>query len=175
MWWPFKKTIEKSLIRSFETGMRVMQVSLCSRLDAQYSLTMEKESAAVLAVQVVNYLKGEDIVDLMERSPEPLKSKIAQIKDQVFGRSAKAMAESRSTREVIVGTLRMREVLKFMLNGESYARSDEHQRIYELLVPYSPEFPEAIKPDTYLEMAERYYQGHFGTSPYVKAKVAGLP
>ena len=152
-----------------------MQVSLCSRLEAQYSLTMETESAVVLAVQVVNYLKGEDILDLMERSPEPLKSKIAQIKDQVFGRSAKAMAESRSTREVIVGTLRMREVLKFMLDGESYARSDEHQRIYELLVPYSPEFPEAIKPDTYLEMAEQYYKEHFGTSPYAKVEVAGLP
>jgi hypothetical protein len=170
MWWPLKKTTEKRLIQSFETGLRVIQVSLYSRLDAQYSLTMEKESAGVLAAQVVNYLKGEDILASMEHSPEPLKSQIAQIKDQVPESAARAMAESRSTREVIVGTLRMTGVLKFMLDGESYIRSDEHQRIYKLLVLYGAEFPEAIKPDKYLEIAERYYQGQFGTSPYAKRK-----
>ena len=129
---------------------------------------MEKESAAVLAAQVVNYLKGDDIVAVMEHSPEPLKSKIALITDQVPGRAANAMFESRSTREVFVGTLRMRELMKFMLGGESYLRSEEHQRVYKLLAPYGSEFPEEIKPDTYLRMAERYYQEHFSTSPYAK-------
>jgi hypothetical protein len=124
---------------------------------------MEEESAAVLAAQVVNYLKGEDIVAVMESSPEPLKSQIARIQDQIPESAAKAMAESRSTREVVVGTLRMREVLKFMLGGEPYLRSDEHHRIYKLLAPYGPEFPAEIKPDTYLEMAERYRQEQFGT------------
>src|ERR1017187_2095810 len=32
MWWPFKKTIERRLIRSFEAGLRLIQVSLFTRL-----------------------------------------------------------------------------------------------------------------------------------------------
>ncbi len=159
-----KKTIEKSLIRSFETGLRLIQVSLYATLHSQYSATMPEDPASVLAAQVVNYLKGEDIVAVIDNTPEPLKSNIARIKDQVPETAAKAMAESRSTREVIVGTLRMRELMKFMVDGESYLRSDEHQRIYKLLAPYGPEFPDEIKPDTYLEMAHRYHQEQFGAS-----------
>ena len=116
----------------------------------------------ILAAQVVNYLKGEDIAVVIQNSQEPLKSEIARIRHLIPGLAAAAMTESLSTREVIVGTLRMREVLKFMLVGESYLRSDEHQRIYSLLCVYGSEFPEEIKPETYLAMAGRYRQMQFG-------------
>jgi hypothetical protein len=79
--WPFRKAIEKRLIRSFETGLRLIQVSLYTRLQSQYSAAMPKESAKVLAAQVVNYLKGEDIIAVMDNSSEPLKTQIARIKD----------------------------------------------------------------------------------------------
>jgi hypothetical protein len=124
---------------------------------------MEEEAAGILAAQTVNYLKGEDIVAVMQNSPEPLKSRIARIKDQLPESAAKAMAESGSTREVVVGTLRMKEVLEFMLRGKSYLHSEQHQRTYRLLSTYGPEFPEEIKPDKYLAMAHRYRQEHFGT------------
>jgi hypothetical protein len=56
------------------------------------------------------------------------------------------MRESVSTREVIVGTLRMREVLGFMLHGEPYLHSDQHNRIFEILATYGPELlPVALK------------------------------
>ena len=80
------------------------------------------------------------------------------------------MAENRSTRQVIVATLRMREVLKFMVDGEGYFQSAEHQRVYDLLSPYGPEFPDEIKPDSYLEMARRYREEVFGTAPSHKTK-----
>jgi hypothetical protein len=156
MWWPFKKTGERRIVLSFEMGLRLIQVSLFTTLRAQYSLTMAQESASVLAAQVVNYLKGEDIVAVIHNSPEPLKSQIARIIDRLPENAARAMAENRSTRQVIVATLRMREVLKFMVDGEGYFQSAEHQRIYDLLSPYGPEFPDEIKPDSYLEMARRY-------------------
>jgi len=49
MRWPFKKTIENNLIRSFETGLRMVQVSLFTRLHRQYSATMPEEAAKVMA------------------------------------------------------------------------------------------------------------------------------
>jgi hypothetical protein len=164
MWWPFKKTIEKRLIRSFETGLRLIQVSLFTTLRSQYLMTMEEEGAAILAAQVVNYLKGDDIVMVMEGSAEPLRSRIARIKDQLPESAAKAMKESRSTREVVVATLRMKEVMEFMRQGESHFHSDQHKRVHKLLSTYGPEFPDEIKPDRYLEMAHRYHQEQFGTS-----------
>jgi hypothetical protein len=66
------------------------------------------------------------------------------------------MLESASTREVIVGTLRMREVLEFMLHGEAYLHSDRSRRNWEILSTYGPEFPEEIKPEKYLAMSHRY-------------------
>jgi hypothetical protein len=156
MRWPFQKSIETRIVQSFERGWRLIQVSLYSRLTSQYSATMPEESAGILAAQVVNYLKGDDIAVAIQTVTEPLKSEIGRIADQIPVHAASAMLESHSTREVIVGTLRMREILKFMTDGEAYMRSDEHQRIFALLSPYGPEFPEEIKPDSYVAMAERY-------------------
>ncbi|MGB9459023.1 MAG: hypothetical protein WCB12_23470 [Bryobacteraceae bacterium] len=173
MWWPFKKTIERRLIRSFEAGLRLIQVSLFTRLRSQYLMTMDKDVASTLAAQVVNYLKGEDIMALMESSTEPLKTQIARIKHQVPDSAANAMAESRSTREAIVGTLRMTATLDFMVKGQSHFQSALHDRILALLSIYGPEFPEEIKPDIYLAMAHRYHQEQFGTSSMDKAKETG--
>jgi hypothetical protein len=164
MQWPFKKTIENNLIRSYETGLRMVQVSLFTKLQRRYLLTMPEESAEVLAAQVVNYLKGEDLVAVMENSPEPLRTRIASIRQQVPEQAAEAMRESFGTREVIVGTLRIREVLEFMLRGEGYLHSDQHQRIYEILSTYGPEFPEEIKPEKYLAMAHEYMKEYLPTS-----------
>jgi hypothetical protein len=51
-----------------------------------------------------------------------------------------------------------------MVQGESHFQSALYQRILALLSTYGPEFPEAIKPDTYLAMARRYRQEQFGTT-----------
>lgn len=140
----------------------MIQVSLFKTVASQYSATMAREPASLLAAQIVNYLKGEDIMAVLEHSTEPLKSQIDRIKVQIPECAAKVMAESRSTREVVVATLRMKGVLEFMLHGESYLQSDHHQRIYSLLSTFGAEFPEEIKPGKYLEMAQRYYEEHFG-------------
>ena len=116
----------------------------------------------MLAAQVVNYLKGEDVMAVMEHSTEPLRSEIDRIKDKIPESAARAMAESGSTREVVVATLRMRGALEFMRQGESYLLGDKPQRIYKLLSTYGAEFPEEINPSRYLEMAQRCYEEHFG-------------
>jgi hypothetical protein len=117
MWWPFKRTIEKRIVRSFERDLRLIQVSLFTKLKAEYSLTMEPESASLVAAQVVNYLKGEDIDEVMENSTELLKSRIGRIRDHLPQKAAEVMAVSASTREVVVATLRMRLVVNQMLTG----------------------------------------------------------
>ena len=163
MRWPFRRNAEDELVPSFEMGLRVIQVCLCKTLKSQYSATMAGEPASLLAAQVVNYLKGEDIMAVMERSAEPLRSQIDRIKGQIPESAARAMAESRSTREVVVATLRMKGMLEFMRQGESYLMSDQHHRIYKLLSTYGAEFPEEINPGSYLEMAQRCYEEHFGS------------
>jgi len=122
---------------------------------------MPDESARLLAAQVVNYLKGEDVLALMDKLPEPTKSKIAEIRQQVPEKAAEAMRESVTTREVIVGTLRMREVLEFMLHDKPYLDSDQHNRIWKILATYGPEFPEEIEPEKYLMRAGRYKKEQF--------------
>ncbi len=162
MWWPFKKAIEKRIVRSFERDLRLIQISLFTKLKAKYSLTMEDESASLVAAQVVNYLKGEDIAAVIESSPEPLKSRIGRIRDHLPENAAEVMAESGSTREVIVATLRMRLVVNQMITGNTYPLSDQYKRISELLSAYGPEFPEAITVGKYAELSRRWHQEHFG-------------
>lgn len=191
VWWPFKKIeplifealetynrfMEKKLdtlkaesfgmivgSESFETDCRLIQVSLFGRLKAEYSLTWDDEgSAGLLAAQVGNYLKGDDIAAVIEGASEPNKSAIARIQEQLPARAAKVMAEDRCTREVIVATLRMIEALEFARLGENYLHSDHHRRIYELLSTFGPEFPEQINPKRYKQLAQRYYQDGCGS------------
>lgn len=140
--------------------MRLIQVSLFAKLRAKYCLTMEDEAASLVAAQVVNYLKGEDIAAVMEHSPEPLKSRIGRIRDRLPENAAEVMAEDGSIREVVVATLRMRLVVNQMLTGDSYTLSEQYNRISELLSTYGPEFPEAITLGKYEDLARRWHQGH---------------
>jgi len=162
MWWPFKKATEKRLVGSFLNGHQLIQVSLYEEAASQYSGTMAKESARVLAAQVANHLTGEDVGAVAQNAAGPLRSQIGRIKHQIPESAARVMADSGSTREVVVATLRMRATLEFMLHGKAYFRSDLHRRIEGLLSTYGPEFPYEIKPDLYLAMALAYYQEHFG-------------
>jgi hypothetical protein len=99
---------------------------------------------------------------VIDNTPEPNKSQIIRIKDQIPECASKAMAESKNTREAIVATLRMTVVYRFMQEGKAYFQSAEFHRSQELLDRYGPEFPEEIEPDKYLEIARRYKQENFG-------------
>lgn len=52
--------------------------------------------------------------------------------------------------------------MEFMQQGESFFRSEQHERITRLLVTYGPEFPEEITPETYLKMAHALRREIFG-------------
>lgn len=143
---------------AYEQGLRLVQVTLCRILSAKYEQTLELETAKTLAAQVVNYLKGEDIEDVMQRSDEPLKSKIARISAQVPDYAARAMVEDKGTREVVVPTLRMKMVLNYWLIGDSYFKSADKARAESLLRAYGTEFPDEITPAAYWGLAQRYYK-----------------
>lgn len=159
---PFKKSpdLEASL-EFFEQGLRYVQVTLFVMLKSRYSAEMDGESASVLAAQVVNYLKGEDIKGVIASSAEPLRSQILQIEDRIPERASDALASGKGIREVVVATLRMRTVLQFGLVGERYLHSDEKKRIESQLSVYGPEFPKAIDPKAYLAMARRFHQDNW--------------
>ena len=159
--WPFKRSFGLGAsIKCFEQGLRDIQVTLFVILRTQYSAEMDGESARVLAAQVVNYLKGEDIESVIASTPEPLKSQICHLKDRIPERARGAMALGKGIREVVVATLRMKTVLAFGLSGDSYFQSDEMKRIESVLSVYGPEFPQEVDPKAYLGMARRFRKSH---------------
>ncbi|HTU44756.1 MAG TPA: hypothetical protein VMF91_06825 [Bryobacteraceae bacterium] len=124
---------------------------------------MNSESAGVLAAQVVNYLKGEDIECIIASSPEPIKSQICQVKDRIAECARNAMTLHKSVRKVIVATLRIKAVLNFRLMGDAYLESDEKKRIESMLSIYGPEFPGAVDPKMYLTVSRRFRDANFTT------------
>lgn len=144
----------------YEQGLRLIQVTLFHALWKKYALTLDSENAKILAAQVVNYLKGEDIEDVMHRSDEPLKSKMTRISNQVPDYAAMAL-EDKDTREVVVASLRMKKVINSWLTGTSYLASGDKARAEGLLRVYGPEFPNEIEPAAYLKLAQRYRKEHW--------------
>ena len=141
----------------FTTCLRVVQVDLYSDLYTTYRSEMNDEAAKVLAAQVVNFLKGEDIDEIARVSDEPLRSRIMAVLPQVEQRAAECMRTDRYTREIIVATLRMISILMFGKQGNVWLRSPAKARIERLLVEYGPEFPQEITPAAYEQLIAAYH------------------
>jgi len=109
--------------RSLETCLRAIQVDLFAELRNIYSSQMDGETARTLAAQVVNFLKGADIDEIARVSDEPLRSRIIAILPQVRQRAAECMHADRQTREIIVATLRMTNVLNFSRYGTAWLQT----------------------------------------------------
>ena len=143
--------------RSFSRCLRLIQVDLYSELSNIYSSQMDVETANTLAAQVVNFLKGEDIEEIARAKNEPLRSWIMAILPEVRQRAAECMQADRQTREIIVATLRMTNVVNFWTYGEAWLQNPAKMRIQQLLVEYGPEFPEEISPEAYEQMTAKYH------------------
>lgn len=141
----------------FDTCLRAIQVDLYADLKNIYSSQMDGEAAGALAAQVVNFLKGEDIDEIARVSDEPLRSRIMAILPQVRQRAAECMRADRQTREIIVATLRMTNVLNFGKYGTAWLQYPAKMRIERLLVEYGPEFPKEINPAAYGQLTAKYH------------------
>jgi hypothetical protein len=156
----FPKRAEYSFAQveeAFAVSLRALNVDLWADLCNIYSLQMDGEMARTLAAQVVNFLKCEDIDEIVRVSEEPLRSQIVEVLPQVKQRAAEYMHASRQTREIIVATLRMKSVVNFGKYGEAWLQSAEKMRIERLLVKYGPEFPQEITPAAYIQMFAAYH------------------
>ena len=143
--------------QSFTTCLRIVQVDLCSDLKSTYRSEMNDEAAGVLAAQVVNFLKGEDIDEIARVSDEPLRSRIMAVLPQVEQRAAECMRTDRHTREMIVATLRMTSILMFGKQGKAWFQSPAKARIERLLAEYGPEFPQETTPAAYEQLTAAYH------------------
>ena len=141
----------------FATCLRAIQVDLFAGLQNIYSSQMEGEAASALAAQVVNFLKGEDIDEILRVSDETRRSVIRSILPQVRQRAAECMQADRQTREIIVATLRMTTVLNFAEYGKAWFQNPAKTRIERLLVEYGSEFPEEITPEAYAQLTASYH------------------
>jgi hypothetical protein len=137
--------------------LRVVQVDLFSDLLREYAAEMEEAPARILAAQVVNFLKGEDIAEVAHASAEPLRSQIGAVLPQVSERATKKMRADRQTREIVVATLRMMSVLGFSNQGKAWFSNPAQKRIEQLLAEYGPEFPQEITPAKYEQLTATYH------------------
>lgn len=147
----------KPIEQSFTTCLRIVQVDLCEDLKSTYRSEMNDEAARVLAAQVVNFLKGEDIGEIASVSDEPLRSRIMAVLPQVEQRAAECMRTDRHTREIIVTTLRMISILMFGKQGKAWLRSPAKALIERLLAEYGPEFPQETTPAAYEQLTAAYH------------------
>jgi hypothetical protein len=154
----FSNLFLRPTVRSFQTAVRSVQVALFADLLEQYRSEMDEDGAATLAAQVVNYLKGEDIHPMAVSPQAQPSSRIAAIAPEIKCRAAEKMTSDRLTREVIVATLRMKAVLLSAARGSGWFTDPAKERIEQLLRVYGAEFPEAIKPDSYQELATAYHE-----------------
>jgi hypothetical protein len=134
-----------------------VQVDLYSDIYSTYRSEMNDEAARVLAAQVVNFLKGEDIDEIARVSDEPLRSRIMAILPQVEQRALECMRTDRHIREIIVATLRMTSILMFAKQGKAWFQNPAQARITRLLVEYGPEFPQEITPAAYEQLIAAYH------------------
>jgi len=138
-------------------SLRLLRVDLFADLSNIYSSQMEHDAANTLAAQVVNFLMGADIDEIARTSDELLRSRIMAILPQVRQRAAEYTQADRQTREIIVATHRMTNVLNFGKYGTAWLQDPAKMRIERLLLEYGPEFPEEITPAGYIQLFTAYH------------------
>ncbi len=153
--------------RYSEFGLRMFRVDLFADLKSEYTKSLDAETAGILSAQVVNYLVGEDIDDVLEHAIDPLKSKIVGIRDQIEEHALTKLNSDPIVRRLVVYTLRIRVVLQFGLIGEEYLLSPEKQRIEKILSQYGAEFPEEASLEMYETLVWNYHQNHLATDTRV--------
>lgn len=156
----FAKRSEPSLgemDEAFTLCLRLLKVDLANDICNVYSAQMDHQDARGLAAQVTNFLMGEDVEEIARKSEEPLRSRIGAILPGLSLSAAKYMQGDRQTREIVVSTLRMVNMLNFGKYGTGWLENPAQKRIERLLVQYGPEFPEAVAPTAYLKMFGEYH------------------
>ena len=142
----FKKKITE-IAEEFLIWERMLKVDLYKKfVDWNLAKGMPEETAKVIAAQGVNYITGEDWEKNLQSVTEEIKRIVDKHKSEIIP-SVNAMLETdKMCREIIVNYLRIKDVLLFAMIGDEYLKSDAHERIFEILLTYGPEFPEAADP-----------------------------
>jgi hypothetical protein len=145
-----------AVMETFATCLRILRVTMCGNLSCIYEQEMDKDLAHVLAAQVVNYLNADEA--RRENVEESLRPLFDRIMRQVPDRAMKAMRDDHLLKEAVVSTLRMRAVLQYALDGESFLTSPCKKRIEVILKEFGPEFPREVVTDEYIALVYRYRQ-----------------
>jgi len=152
----FQNANLEQIVNLFNMQLRRIRVTLCGDLYDEYSKEYDIETAKVVAANVVNYLQGEDIEEIYQKTTGRLRATLGQIKNQVPQKADNLLKTNEKVKQLIVYTLRMKVVLNFSLYGKDYLLSSEKVRIENILKEYGPEYPEEASPELYSQIVDRF-------------------
>jgi len=142
-----KKTSIKDIAEAFPVWERGLKVDFYVKfLDWNLSHGLPEEIGRRIAAQGVNYITGEEWEKNLQSATEEIKKTVDKHKSEI-NPAVKAMLETnKMCREVIVNYLRIKSVLMFATLESEHMESDTKKMIEEILLIYSPEFPEEADP-----------------------------
>lgn len=152
----FGKIVTRQHSARFAHKLHVVQVLLAFELEKDYECEFDSKTAGVLAAQVVNYLTGQDLERSYARVDELTKSKIREIKDQIVLRADQKMLNDPIGRETIVYSHRLKMVLGFAKDGDSFLQTDDAARSEDILSKHAAEFRQEVTPDLYDQIVARF-------------------
>ena len=144
----------------FQQQYRIVSVTLYNNLVKECStLNIDDNLKRVLSAQIVNYLLGQDIENVvLNIKDEVLETNFDKIKDKIKLYAEDKMSRDLEVRKLVVYTLRMHMALQECLLGKKYHITSDYERDYNLLLKYGNEFPDEVKQNMYMELCENFVQ-----------------
>ena len=138
-----------------------LRFHLYLELLSQYEAQMNRETASVLAVQVSNYLMGDDFAKVYNSAGQDVQKKIDAIKDLIEVKGTETMTNNEAVRELVIRhtmtTFLIYHCLSHLLDKGFFDRPEMRNR-EELMRKYDYDFPDVENFDRYMAFALNFIQ-----------------
>lgn len=160
MFWSKKKNFlnQLNVIANLDPKLR-----FCLYLDlaSQYETQMTPESAKVLAIQVVNYLMGDDFAKVYDSLQPDVQSKVDAIKNLIEPKAVEAITQNKRIRELMIRLIMTTYLIYGVLFDKQWLDRSEMKNREELIRKYGSdgkEFSDVENFEKYMICTSDYIQ-----------------
>jgi hypothetical protein len=128
-------------------------------LSSRYREEMEAESAKVLAIQVTNYLLGDDLPKVHASLEPDVRSKVDKIKHLIETKGSESMASNTAIRELIIRFIMTTFLIYHCLYNKEWFNRPELRNRENLIRRFGgngTEFPETEDFNRYIAFASEF-------------------
>ena len=145
------------MLETFKTTDEVCRLELYEELVKEYSES-GLEDPKVLAVQVVNYLMGDDFDEVYGAVSQDVKLRIDKIRNLIEEKAEQKMRQSGEVRELIVRSIMLKAVLYSCRYGDSWVKSTYMKNIEYLIKKYGSEVTGSDDFENYRRIASKFHE-----------------